>query len=39
MHWDWPTMALEREDLERLQEYTRRSLDAANEAHATLRVL
>ena len=39
MHWDWPAMVLAPEDLARLQEYTRRSLDAANEGLASLRVL
>jgi len=32
-------MVLAPEDLARLQEYTRRSLDAANEGLASLRVL
>lgn len=39
IHWDWPAMVLETEDLAHLQEYTRRSLDAANEALLALRVL
>ncbi len=39
IHWGWPALKLEPPQLEKLKQYTARSLEAANEALAASRVL